>query len=332
MQYNTPQLSKVDIAPLDYDIRSVTRPHMISKDDVTIVLPVLNEEEGVSTVIDELLDNGYRNILVVDGYSTDSTAEAARRKGVRVVEQHGRDKTGAIQTAIENVRTPYLLVMDGDYTYDAACIERFLSHVNGYDQIVGARSQENIGVVHRLGNRLISGLFNALFGASVSDVCSGMYLLNSESARELEFRTKGFSVEVEVLAQMTLLGRVTEVPISYRKRIGQPKLSTLAHGFEILKSILGLARRYNPVFLFSVAAGSAAIPSFVILGWVFWRWVQFGVMHSGWALVGGGLLLFAVQAFIVATIALLLKRSEIRIERLVRRKYTSSAKANTLQS
>jgi len=295
--------------------REEANPFTISKNDVTIVLPVLNEEEGISVVIDELLENGYSNILVVDGYSTDLTAQVARQKAVTVVEQHGRGKTGAIRTAIDNVRTPYMLIMDGDYTYDAASIERFLVHVNGYDQIVGARSKENISWIHRFGNHIICGLFNTLFYASCSDVCSGMYLLNSESARELEFRTKGFSVEVEVLAQTAMNGRVTEVPINYRKRIGKPKLSTLVHGFDIVKSIVGLARAYNPVFLFSALAGLAALPGFAIIAWVLWQWAVSGVFHTGWALAGGMLLLLAGLAFMVGTVALLLKRTEIRIVR-----------------
>jgi dolichol-phosphate mannosyltransferase len=290
----------------------------VLKDDVTVVLPVLNEEEGISAVIDELLENGYKNILVVDGYSTDLTAQAAQGKGVTVVEQHGRGKTGAIKTAIEHMSKPYMLVMDGDFTYSAADIEKLLTHAKGYDQIIGARSQENIKPSHRVGNRLISGLFNTLFGTSISDVCSGMYLLKSKSAKQLEFRTKGFSVEVEVLAQMAMQGNVTEVPIEYRKRLGQPKLSTLVHGVDILKSIFGLARVYNPVFIFSATAASAAIPGLAILSWIFWRWGEFKIFDTGWALAGGMLMLLASQAFIIGTISLLLKHSEIRIEQLVR--------------
>ena len=324
----TSQLSQPNTAS---EIRQETPAYAVAKGDVTIVLPVLNEEEGISAVIDELHNSGYTNILVVDGYSTDSTAQAARRKGVTVIEQHGRGKTGAVQTAIENVQTPYMLIMDGDYTYDPSSIQRFLVHVNGYDQIIGVRSQENINRIHRFGNRVISSLFNTLLGTNVTDVCSGMYLLNSNSARGLEFRTKGFSVEVELLAQMAVRGKVTEVPINYRKRIGQPKLSTLVHGFHILRTIIELARRYNPIFIFSILAGSAAIPGAAIVAWTFWEWARFGVFHSGWALAGGGLLLFSTQAFIVGTIALLLKRSEIRIEQLFRREYADSSEHRIVQ-
>ncbi|MCX8169448.1 MAG: glycosyltransferase, partial [Candidatus Methanomethylicia archaeon] len=89
---------------------------MISKDDVTIVIPTLNEEKAIGIVLDELLNLGYRNIIVVDGYSKDNTVKIAFEKGVKVIYQHGHGKTGAIQTALEHVNTSYMLVMDGDYT------------------------------------------------------------------------------------------------------------------------------------------------------------------------------------------------------------------------
>jgi len=292
----------------------------VTKDDVTVVLPVLNEENGVVAVIDEVLQNGYRNILVVDGYSTDNTAQAARQKGVVVVTQHGRGKAGAIKTAVELVSTPYILVMDGDFTYDAADIVRFLNHARRYDEIVGSRQVKNISRLHRLGNGALSGVFNVLFGTTFSDVCSGMYLLRSKAVKHLTLRTKGFSIEVELLAQMSVQGSVTEVPITYRERIGEAKLVTWVHGVDIMKTVLELARLYNPVFLFSVTAASAAIPGFGIMLWVVWLWItgHDHIFHSAWALAGGMLLLLASQAFIIGTVALLLKRSELRIERIVR--------------
>ena len=290
-----------------------------AKKDVTIVLPVLNEEEGVVAVIDELRNNEYQNILVVDGYSTDNTVAAAQAKGVEVVSQHGGGKTGAIITAIEGVSTPYFLVMDGDYTYDATDIGRFLKHAKNYDEIVGARKGEHMRLLHRLGNGFICALFNALLDTHFSDVCSGMYLLRTSAARHLVLHSTGFSVEVEVLAQMSLLGRgATQVPINYRTRIGKAKLSTWVNGFEILRSIFELARLYNPIFLFSITAASAVVPGAAILLWVFWEWLRGFGFRVGWAITGEILLIVGIQAFFVGTLALLMKRSELRIERIVK--------------
>jgi len=50
------------------------------KEMVSIVLPTLNEEEAIGTVIDELKHEGYENILVVDGYLTDFTVKIAKER------------------------------------------------------------------------------------------------------------------------------------------------------------------------------------------------------------------------------------------------------------
>jgi len=76
-----------------------------------------------------------------------------------------------------------------------------------------------------------------------------MYMLKTEDARHLHFHTSGFNVEVETASQFALEGTVTEVPISYRERIGKQKLSTWRDGISIMSSVFRLARDYNPAFL-----------------------------------------------------------------------------------
>jgi dolichol-phosphate mannosyltransferase len=287
----------------------------IGKDDVTVVLPTLNEEEAIGRVIQELKEAGYRNILVVDGYSTDGTAKVAESNGAFVVFQHSRGKCGAVETAIENVKTPYLLVMDGDCTYDPKDIESFLAHAERYDQIIGVRvrGRENIPLLNRFGNWLITKVFNVLMGTKLSDVCSGMYLLRTDVARGLELNGKGFDVEVEIAAQTAISGRVTEVPIGYRKRVGCQKLNSWRHGFQILRAVFGLARTYNPTLLFSGFVALAVIPALFILGWVAFEVVFRGAWHSGFALIGLMLLVLASHGFTVATISVLLRRMEKRM-------------------
>jgi len=291
----------------------------ISKDQVTIVIPTLNEEKAIGPVLDELFKVGYKNVLVVDGYSMDSTVKVAESRGVRVLQQNSHGKTGALKTAIDCIDTPYMLVMDGDFTYNAKDIDRFLIPGERYAHVVGVRDRVNIGLVHRIGNWLITHTFSLLLGIGISDVCSGMYLLRTDVARELELRSSGFRTEVEIMAQTAIDRSVIEVPISYRPRIGRRKLATWRHGFEIIAAIFGLARRYNPVLLFSAFAGLSIIPAFLILGWVGLELLLFGVFHNWWATVGLMLVLLASQALTVSTISILLKRTERRIMRALRK-------------
>lgn len=291
----------------------------VNKQDVTVVLPTLNEEKAIGIVIDELRHEGYANILVVDGYSKDATVKIAEEKGVKIVYQHGKGKAGAIRTGIEHVETPYLLVMDADYTYDPKDIERFLEHAGRYDQIIGVRkNRENIPLFNRIGNWMITKTFNLLTGVNLSDVCSGMYLLKTEKARSLDLESTSFDVEVEIAVQIVANGDITEVPVSYRERIGERKLSSIKHGARIFLSMLNLARIYNPAFLFAMLTALALIPGTIVYLWVLYRFVFFGIFHSGWALLGTALIILGGQGLILSTVALLLKRMEKRIMGIIR--------------
>jgi len=289
----------------------------LSKDQVTVVIPTLNEEEAIGLVLEELKQHGYDNIVVVDGYSTDKTVEVANHNGVRVVYQHGRGKTGALRTAVEHVYTPYLVVMDGDATYDPSGIERLLHHADRYDEIIGYRAngRGHIPRLHRLGNWVITRAFNLFMGNSLSDVCSGMWLLRTERARQLELNSSGFGLEVEVAAQVR--DSVTEVPIGYRSRVGKKKLGTWREGLRILASVVRLARAYNPVLLFSAIASLSIIPACIILGWVGLEILLWHRWRETWLMLGTMLFLFASQALAVSTVSILLRRMERRIlERL----------------
>jgi dolichol-phosphate mannosyltransferase len=242
---------------------------------------------------------------------------------VRVIYQHGIGKAGAVKTAIESVKTPYMLFMDGDHTYDPKDIWRLLNHADHYAHVIGARDKRHIPSLHRLGNWVISKTFSMLFGVNISDVCSGMYLLETEEARKYKLREPGFMVEIELAACSASNDTLTEVPITYRPRVGKGKLSAW-HGFSILSAAFTLARRYNPILLYSSLAGLCIIPAGIILGWVTLERLMTGIWHSGWSLLGVMLLLVAAQAFTLAGVSILTRHSEERLMRELKRARTAS--------
>lgn len=295
----------------------------LAKDQVTVVIPTLNEAEGITKVLEEVQNEGYRNVLVVEGYSNDKTVDKAEQNGVRVIYQHGPGKAGAVSTAIEQVQTPYMLFMDGDHTYDPKDIWRLLNQAEHYSHVIGARDKRHIPTLHRLGNWVISQVFGLLFGMKVSDVCSGMYLLDTEEAKKNKLREPGFNAEIELAAISASNESLTEVPITYRPRVGRGKL-TAWDGFGILAAAFTLASRYNPVLLYSGLAVLSIIPGTVILGWSALQWFASGIWHSGWVVLGVGLVLVAAQAFTLATVSILTKHSEERLLHELRRAKTTS--------
>jgi dolichol-phosphate hexosyltransferase len=280
-----------------------------------VVIPTLNEEDAIGSLIEETKAAGYQKILVVDGYSSDKTAQVAREKGALVIGQHGKGKTGAILVARETVDTPYFLLMDGDYTYDPADIDRFVLHMDGHDEIIGFRPKKspNMSRTHRFGNWVLTTTFNLLMGSNVPDIACGMYLVRTEKVRTLSLERLGFEVDQEIVAQMLVDGKVTYVPIGYRARLGKAKAPTWRQGFRALFAILGLAKRYNPVTLFAELATLALIPAAALLGYGSIIFLTLGQFHGGYFLAGLSFLVLGAQGFTVATIATMIRRLERRI-------------------
>lgn len=290
-------------------------------DDVTVVIPTLNEAEGIVKVVEEVKAVGVRRILVVDGGSTDGTVELARGAGAVVVMQEGRGKAAAVKTALRLVETPYVVVMDGDFTYPAEYIPQIVAKLReGYDEVIGARRYAEPGAmpfVFKVGNRILTWWFNLLFGTRLSDVLSGMYGLRRDAVVDALFSTRGFSVEVELAAHVASTGEVAEVPIKYRRRLGKKKLG-VRHGFQIALDALRLSWMYNPLFTLAAAGALLLLPGVALASWVAYKWVFLGVKHYVWGIISVTMVVGGLLSGAVAALALYLKRMEKRMVRLIR--------------
>jgi dolichol-phosphate hexosyltransferase len=89
---------------------------IIDRSQVCIFIPTLNEEPTIGELISRFRELGYSHIFVIDGNSSDRTAEIAEKAGAEVVLQQSRGKGNAIIESIEHFRFPYILMLDGDMT------------------------------------------------------------------------------------------------------------------------------------------------------------------------------------------------------------------------
>jgi dolichol-phosphate mannosyltransferase len=270
----------------------------IDKDDVTVIVPTLNEERAIELVLSDLYLEGYSKTVVIDGNSIDDTVSIVKKMRVPVYAQVGAGKTGAIKTALDYVKTPYLAIIDGDCTYSAKDIGALLEKAPQYNQVIGARSdRSNIKIINRFGNSAINLLFNLFFGTNLTDVCSGLYVMSTSFAKEITLETGGFDVEVEIAAQAAKSSKITEVPISYGKRVGVQKLNPVKDGVAISTSILKLSKKYNPLVFYSYLFG------FILAGTGFGYVVISSVDNLSFSLIGasfllGGIILLASGLFL----------------------------------
>ncbi|MGA2885004.1 MAG: glycosyltransferase family 2 protein [Halobacteriota archaeon] len=214
-------------------------------DRVAFLIPTLNEAPSIGLVIEsipvaELADNGYETaVYVVDGRSADQTREIAVQKGAQVITEERSGKGAAIQTAFLAVDADYVIIADGDNTYPVSVATEMLRLLQTNDVVIGSRLKGSIepGAMTRLnvvGNILLTSLARLLFHAKISDVCTGLWGYRRDALRRLELAADGFEIEAEMFAECVSKGlRIVEIPITYRAREDQPKLSSLRDGVKI---------------------------------------------------------------------------------------------------
>lgn len=269
----------------------------------------------------EVLEAGIprERVIVVDGGSTDGTPEIARSLGVKVVRQRGTGKALAIKSALDHISTEYVAFLDGDYTYPARHLKDLCRAIEAEKAslAIGVRARgDGLGsLVYRFGNWVLTRFFNAVFGARLRDVLSGMYVAKTESLRSMDFEMGGFSVESEIAAHIAGSGEsIAEAEIEYRRRRGRKKLG-VAHGVKIAVDMVRLAWRYNPVFLIFMAGSLLLIPGLALGAWVGYHYFFTGVTYYVKGIVAVILTLAGFQSLLLAVLALYIKRMEIRISR-----------------
>jgi dolichol-phosphate mannosyltransferase len=255
---------KIDLNKQEYSHES----SYLDINDVTIIVPTLNEEQAISKVIDDLQVNGYENVIIVDGGSTDKTLEEVKKHKIEIIPQEGMGKTGAIATAIKHVNTPYFALLDGDCTYKGEDIENLIPYVRENVEVIGLRTEgrANIPLLNRFGNWGINAIFNTVFGTKLEDVCSGMYILSTDFAKEIPFQTNGFDVEVEIAAHASKKGTIKEVPIGYHPRVGQQKLHPFRDGVKIMSRIIKLGSKLHPFRMIYLLTILLMFPGLLLIG------------------------------------------------------------------
>ncbi len=291
-----------------------------SKDQVTVVLPTLNEEESIGPVIDELVKEGYSNFLVVDGHSKDKTVEIAKTKGAQIIIQEGKGKTDAVESCLSHIKTKYTLFMDCDFTYDPKDIEKFLDVIDNYDQVIGDRNlkNKNMSRLNRIGNRMISNFFSLVVSQRFTDVLSGMYMFKTDFLKEFELKSKGFQIEVELAAKSAEIGKVTQIPINYRKRTGETSVSPLKEGWNNMRDILKFSYHLNPTIVFSIFSALIMIPGIILTAYVGITWLM-GEWHAGILQIGVLLMIVGSNAIAVTFLSLIIRRIESKINRTLRK-------------
>lgn len=235
-------------------------------ESVAVLIPCYNEALTIGKVVDDFTRAlPGATVYVYDNNSSDETARIAREHGAVVRFEPRQGKGNVVRQMIRDIDAEYYLMADGDDTYPAEAAPDLLAPLmrDEADIVVGDRlsngtyGDENKRAFHGLGNDLVRGLVNVLYGFRYDDIMTGYRSFNRVFAETLPVLSSGFQIETELSIHAADKGwRIAQVSVDYRDRPegSVSKLNTFSDGMRVLRMIFSLLKDYKPLPFFSILA------------------------------------------------------------------------------
>ena len=219
---------------------------------VLVIIPAFNEARSIGLVVNDLPRDLIEEVVVVNNASTDETEENAKKAGATVVREDRQGYGWACLKGMEyaNTKEPDVIVfLDGDYSDHPEEIVDLLAPIkrNEVDFVIGSRmtGKKEPGAMlpqALLGNRLACWLMWLFWRGHFTDLGPFRAIRYKHlMALGMEDKTYGWTIEMQI--KVLKAGyRYTEVPVSYRKRVGVSKITgtisgTLKASYKILWTI-----------------------------------------------------------------------------------------------
>ncbi len=201
---------------------------------VTILIPIFNEEKTIIELLNRIDSQDIRStdleIIVVDDYSTDNSKKLLKENSNlynKLIElDKNLGKGGAVREGLKHAEGSYILFQDGDLEYNPKDYEKIFKIIHEFnaDVVIGSRflSPEYTRVhyfFHKVGNKLITFLFNFLYNTTFTDIYSCYLCFRKDIIDPSNLKSNGWSQQAEILATAVKSSDVYyEVPISYSGR------------------------------------------------------------------------------------------------------------------
>lgn len=231
---------------------------MYKNQKISLILPAYNEEESVASVINKFLKlKVIDEILVVDNNSKDNTAKIAKQiKKVNVLREKKQGYGYALRKGLKKATGDLLVLCDVDNTYEARDLFKLLSKSSKYDFVFATRTKRsfnlkgsNMDFLRRIANISVAKLIQVLFrGPNLTDPGATFRLLKKSAYKSIEpyLKVGGGHFQPELTIHALLKGySIIEVPVYYRGRTGQSKISgSIIGGLRTAKAMVAIIIYY----------------------------------------------------------------------------------------
>jgi len=224
-------------------------------ESIAVIVPALNEADSIGLVVRDISRDLVEHIIVVSNGSTDATEQVARDEGATVLTESRRGYGWACTTGIRSLKPnpPEIVVfLDGDYSDFPEEIEQVVRPIldGDADFVIGSRvlGRAEPGALlpqARVGNWFACLVIRMVSGTVFTDLGPFRAIRYRDLIEmDLQEMTFGWTVEMQIKAVRAGL-RCTEVPVSYRKRVGVSKVTgTVSGTVKASLRILWLLARY----------------------------------------------------------------------------------------
>jgi hypothetical protein len=224
---------------------------MYKENRITVVIPCLNEEEGIPLVLQQI-PSFVDEVIVVDNGSTDRTAEIAASFGAKVIQEMIPGYGRAYKTGLANARGDIVITLDGDHSYPVDAISYLIEALlhSGVRFVSASRfpmqNPEAMSLKHKFGNVVLSLCMSMLYFRWVRDSQSGMWIFYRDILDKVSLRSNlmAFSEEIKIEAIRNRAIGFREIPINFSNRKGEIKLQPWRDGFRNLFFLF--QKRFRP--------------------------------------------------------------------------------------
>jgi len=225
---------------------------------VSVVFPAYNEEPNIAAAVNDfLVPSVVDEVIVVNNNSQDRTGEYAAAAGARVVLETKQGYGAALQRGLREAKGEFVILAEPDGTFVGRDVIKLLAYSEDFDMVCGTRTtreliweQANMGWFLRLGNIVVAKLLQFLFNApSLSDCGCTLRLVRRDALgkfrEQLTVNASHFLPEMVILALRQHL-KVIEIPVNYRGRIGESKITgSLKGAIKTGTNMIRLILRYR---------------------------------------------------------------------------------------
>jgi dolichol-phosphate hexosyltransferase len=214
---------------------------MYKGQSITVIVPCLNEEQGIERVL-RAMPEFVDETIVVDNASTDRTSEVAAALGAKVIHEEVRGYGRSYKRGFSQATGDLIITLDGDHSYPVDALSYLLEaflHLEA-DFLNASRfpvrDRNAMSFKHRFGNLVLSVAMSLLFFRWVGDSQSGMWVLRRSILKQMKLESNGmaFSEEIKIEALRNPQIRFREISIQYSSRMGEKKLNPWRDGFRNL--------------------------------------------------------------------------------------------------